>query len=904
MSGCSPFLAQQAVQATSTMSATHDHTGAEGLNPAIVAEFPYEFDTFQVEACVSLEKGHHVLCLAHTSAGKSTIALYAIAKVLLEGKRLIYTAPVKSLSNQKYAELKRKYGNEAVGLATGDNKINLDADILVMTTEILRNMLSKPTWSTVAIRDQSVAPDPEKEGQATVGDERLACVVFDEAHYINDRSRGNVYEECIMKLPSQVQMIFLSATMANPQHFQNWVQKIKPDRPVAVSSTLKRPVPLCFHIFVPKPETFEETMPWETAVEEGHLAVILNGEHGTFLSDVYTSMCKRYHEVVNYKLVKPKEEREKIGINGSPASAKPAPPVPPTVEPATAALKRVKRTVPWQMIGMLNKFINFLSINNQLPAIFFTLSRKKCNALANHVESTLCSPGERREIENIFDFHIRALADASQYRQVNELRALLLKGIGVHHSGMLTLLKEIVEMIFTKGLIKIMFATETLAIGVNTPTRVTCFTDVMKYDGYTNYKRALTVEEFKQMAGRAGRRGLDKVGNVIYFPVEDPLLLPEIQSMLSGPLRVLSSNFAVTTQYVLRLLRSLPASTEADLFRATRKSLLSIEMQMAFADKEKQIAQLLTTVDGYRQSQQDIARRYPILAELSELQKSLVVDKLGQGAVKKLKQKIQSKLAELSKQEQAEQTKYAELSRQEGLAMESLERLQSDLLGVPDAGIKEQLAFTVGFLIQSGFVFTAESGTLHLTQDGLFASCITQCHEIILTRAIMLGFANDFRHDPALLSAWLSLFIGTEGDEQKGRDRSAAGPQVPDSFPPSLKDACQSTMDMAAALFSEMHRSYSVLSDCDGTAAPEQLFTTFLEPMHLWAQRSEHFEAICLNHGFFEGNFVRALQKMVNLFNELLLAFEITNQPEWVNCIQTCKEAFVHGILLIESIYI
>lgn len=891
------------------MSVEADDGSYEGLNPTIVAEFPYEFDTFQKEACTSLERGHHVLCLAHTSAGKSTIALYAIAKVLLEGKRLIYTAPVKSLSNQKYAELKKKYGNERVGLATGDNKINLDADILVMTTEILRNMLSKPTWSTVAIREAPVAAESaactDTEGQATVTDERLACVVFDEAHYINDRSRGNVYEECIMKLPSKVQMIFLSATMANPQHFQDWVQKIKPDRPVAVSSTLKRPVPLCFHVFVPKPESFEENMPWDEALREGHLAVILNGEHGTFLSDVYTTMCKRYHEVVNNKFIKPKEEREKIGINGPPMVPKPAvPPAPPAGDAAPVVLKRVKRTIPWQMIGMLNKFINFLSINNQLPAIFFTLSRKKCNTLANQVESTLISPGERREIENIFDFHIRALVDASQYRQVNELRALLLKGIGVHHSGMLTLLKEIVEIIFTKGLIKLMFATETLAIGVNTPTRVTCFTDVMKYDGYSNYKRALTVEEFKQMAGRAGRRGLDKVGNVIYFPVEDPLLLPEIQAMLGGPLRVLTSNFAVTTQYGLRLLRSLPASTEAELFAATRKSLLSVEMQMAFAEKEKQIEELLKTVDGYRQSKADIAKRSPTIAEIAELQRSLAVDKLGQGAVKKLKQKLQSKLDVLSKQEQTEQTKYAELSRQEGLAAEALERLQSDLLGVPDGAIKEQLALTVGFLIQSGFVFTSEAGTLHLTQDGLFASCITQCNEIVLTRAVMMGFANEFRHDPALLSAWISLFIGTESDEQKGRDRSATGTDIPAHLPPPVRDACQSTIELAAALFHEMHRSYAVLSECDGGSAPEQLYTTFVEPMHAWAEKSEHFEAICLNHGFFEGNFVRALQKMVNLFNELLLALEITNQPEWVNCIQTAKENFVHGILLIESIYI
>lgn len=825
---------------------------------------------------------------------------------------MIYTAPVKSLSNQKYAELRKKYGDDKVGLATGDNKINLDADIVVMTTEILRNMLSKPTWSTQAIAGTDVilkdteAPSESGEAPAKRGfeDERLAYVVFDEAHYINDRSRGNVYEECIMKLPNYVQMIFLSATMANPEHFQNWVQKIKPDRAVGVSSTLKRPVPLCFQVFVPRPEQFEDSMPWDEAVAQGHLAVILNGEHGVFQSEVYTNMCKRYHEIVNYKMVKPKEEREKIGINGPPVN-KNEPPKPAYDPDAPVVLKRVKRTVPWQMMGMLNKFVNFLHINEQLPAIFFTLSRKKCNTLANHVESNLVTEGERREIEDLFDKHIRGLVDATQYRQVNELRALLLKGVGVHHSGMLTLLKEIVELIFTKGLIKLMFATETLAIGVNTPTRVTCFTDVMKFDGYSNYKRVLTVEEFKQMAGRAGRRGLDKVGNVIYFPVEDPLLLPEIQSMLAGPLRVLSSNFSVTTQYVLRMLKSLPACTEAELFQATRKSLLSIEMQLLYEGKEKQMAELLADQDKVRASMKEVARRTPVLGEISELQTSLNTDKLGQGAVKKLRQKIQSKLAELSKQEQQEQKKYEELCKRDVMLNEALQIIQQDILSAPDADIKRQMSLTIEFLVSAGFVFiSTETDTLHLTQDGLFASCITQCHEIILTRAVLLGFAHDFLHDPALLCAWLSLFIGTDKDEQKGRERSALPSPVPDYLPASLKDACNVTMEMSSALFSEMHRSFGVFSDSQGSAAPDQLYTTFIGPMHSWSLKEEHFEAICLNNGFFEGNFVRALQKMVNLFNELLVAFEITNQPEWVNCIQMCKESFVHGILLVESIYI
>ena len=914
-----------------------------GLNPEIVSEFPYEFDTFQKEACVSLEKGQHVLCLAHTSAGKSTIALYAIAKVLLENKRLIYTAPVKSLSNQKYAELRKKYGDDKVGLATGDNKINLDADILVMTTEILRNMLSKPTWSTNAIKSNIdnessenipvTETDNNHENNENLStdnndnDERLACVVFDEAHYINDRSRGNVYEECIMKLPNKVQMIFLSATMANPKHFQNWVQKIKPDRLVGVSSTLKRPVPLCFYIFVPKPESFEENMPWDNAINDGHLAVILNGEHSTFLNDIYSNMCKRYHEIVNYKFIKPKEEREKIGINGPPVDIKTSSlPPPPSTDMIT--LKRVKRTIPWQMSGMLNKFINFLSINNQLPAIFFTLSRKKCNFLANHIESNLITSTERREIENIFNYYIKGLIDYDQYRQVNEIKQLLFKGIGVHHSGMLTILKEIVELIFTKGLIKLMFATETLAIGVNTPTKTTCFTDIYKYDGYQNYKRILTIEEFKQMAGRAGRRGLDIVGNVIYFPIDEPILLNEMNSMLKGPLKVLSSNFNITTQYILRLLRSLPYNTINNLYNITQKSLLSIEMQLLYQEKEINKNNLILNLNELNNNINNILIQTNNLNEIINIEKSLKYDKLSQGNTKKLKQKLSNLFTNLSKKEINDYNKLNDLIKQEIILNENIKNIEIDLNNIPDIGIKIQMEYTIDFLISSNFIFkstvpitipttttttaidntidtptTTISNTLHLTQDGLFASCITQCNEIILTRAIHLGLANEFRHDPILLSAWLSLFIGTESDEQKNKNNTV--PTLSEDLPVPLQEACMNTIDIATTLFNEMHLNYTIFSESNNNSTTsEQLYTTFIYPIYTWCTKTQNFEEICLENGFFEGNFVRALQKMVNLFNELLLAFEITNQLEWINCIQTCKETFIHSILLVESIYI
>ena len=417
---------------------------------------------------------------------------------------------------------------------------------------------------------------------------------------------------------------------------------------------------------------------------------------------------------------------------------------------------------------------------------------------------------------------------------------------------------------------------------------------------------------------------MNDIGNVIYFPVSEPLLLAEMQSMLQGSLRGLSSNFGVTTQYVLRLLKSTEQCSLDSLRVATKKSLKSSEMQWERQDSYSRVDQLSVELCVLQDDIAKIASKSKSLAEIAELQASIATQKGSQNALKKSKQRLQNMQDNLTKQEQSEQKRYNDLLRQAENLQKKIDSSHQQAQSPSDAAIANQLKDTVEFLRDAGFVKLASSSSsssslssscsssdiLELTQLGLFASCITQCHEIVLTQAIFAGVGDIVMHDPILLTGWLSLFVANEQDEQQGNHKDCpTSSSLPDNIPKPLHDACSSAIDLAESLFNDMHKCFKVFSEVrdknnEGPPPPSQLISVFISPALSWIRRDEHFEHICLNHGFFEGNFVRALQRMVNLFNELLVAFEITNQPEWVNCVQRAREEFTYGILLVDSIYV
>mmetsp|Transcript_40266 Transcript_40266/g.96492 ORF Transcript_40266/g.96492 Transcript_40266/m.96492 type:complete len:1049 (-) Transcript_40266:146-3292(-) len=400
--------------------------------------YAFKLDTFQVRATEAIAKNESVLVAAHTSAGKTAVAEYAIATCIRDNKRLVYTSPIKALSNQKFRDLTEDFKD--VGLMTGDVTINPNASIMVMTTEVLRNMLFKGSDLT----------------------REAAWIVFDEVHYMRDPDRGVVWEEVMILLSDTVRMAFLSATIPNAREFAEWICRVK-HQPCHVVYTDYRPVPLQHYLF--------------PAGGDGVFLVV--NEKGEFQADNFARAA---------------------------ASASQ------TALDAKTAVKQDKSTQEEQEATDLEKLLNMCSEKSYLPVIVFSFSRKVCEtsamAMAKH---DLTTSDEKKLIDEIFNSAVMTLGEEDKkLPQLSQMLALVRRGFGVHHGGLLPILKEIVELLFQENLLKVLFATETFAMGINMPAKTVVFTNVKKYDGQAH--RLLNGGEYIQMAGRAGRRGKDDKG--------------------------------------------------------------------------------------------------------------------------------------------------------------------------------------------------------------------------------------------------------------------------------------------------------------------------------------------------------------------------------------------------------
>ncbi|XP_059178538.1 exosome RNA helicase MTR4-like [Physella acuta] len=442
-------------------------------------EYPFTLDPFQKEAILCLENNQSVLVSAHTSAGKTVVAVYAIALSLRSKQRVIYTTPIKALSNQKYRELYEEFTD--VGLMTGDVTINPTASCLVMTTEILRSMLYR---GSEIMRE-------------------VAWVIFDEIHYMRDKERGVVWEETIILLPDNVHYVFLSATIPNARQFAEWICHLH-RQPCHVVYTDYRPIPLQHYIF--------------PAGGDGlHLVVDENGDFREENFNTAMSVLRDAGDAAKG------DQRGRRG--GSKANE-----------------------------SDCYKIVKLIMERNFAPVIVFSFSRKDCEGYGMQMSKLDFNTEEEKAlVEEVFNNAVDALSDEDKkLPQVEHVLPLLKKGIGIHHSGLLPLLKETIEILFSEGLIKALFATETFAMGLNMPARTVLFTGCRKFDGKDF--RTVTSGEYIQMSGRAGRRGLDERGIVIMMV--DEKITPDVgKNVLKGEPDSLNSAFHLTYNMVLNLLR-------------------------------------------------------------------------------------------------------------------------------------------------------------------------------------------------------------------------------------------------------------------------------------------------------------------------------------------------------------
>ncbi|XP_045681804.1 helicase SKI2W isoform X2 [Phyllostomus hastatus] len=458
------------------------------LIPQPAFQWPFEPDVFQKQAILHLERHNSVFVAAHTSAGKTVVAEYAIALAQKHMTRTIYTSPIKALSNQKFRDFRNTFGD--VGLLTGDVQLHSEASCLIMTTEILRSMLYS---GSDVIRD-------------------LEWVIFDEVHYINDAERGVVWEEVLIMLPEHVSVILLSATVPNALEFADWIGRLK-RRQIYVISTVTRPVPLEHYLFTGNsPKTQDE------------LFLLLDSQ-GTFHT-------KGYYAAVEAKKERMSKHAQTFG-----------------------AKQPTHQGGPAQDRGVYLSLLASLRRRAQLPVVVFTFSRGRCDEQAAGLTSLdLTTSSEKSEIHLFLQRCLARLRGSDrQLPQVLHMSELLHRGLGVHHSGILPILKEIVEMLFSRGLVKVLFATETFAMGVNMPARTVVFDSMRKHDGSTF--RDLLPGEYVQMAGRAGRRGLDPTGTVILLCKGRVPEMVDLHRMLTGKPSQLQSQFRLTYTMILNLLR-------------------------------------------------------------------------------------------------------------------------------------------------------------------------------------------------------------------------------------------------------------------------------------------------------------------------------------------------------------
>jgi len=436
--------------------------GQHPITTDFLLTFEFQFDPFQISACHAVEEGKGVLVAAPTGAGKTVVGEFAAYFALQAGKKCFYTTPIKALSNQKYSEFVAKFGEDRVGLLTGDTSINGDADILVMTTEVLRNMLYA--------------------GSNTLTN--LGCVVMDEVHYLADKFRGAVWEEVLIHLMESVQVISLSATVSNAEEFGEWLGEVRGETEVIVSEI--RPIPLFQHVLI-----------------------------GNRLLDLFDAPGRINPEVLTRE--RELTRRASLGRNRRGRFAEPS--------------DRLSRA----------DIIEKLQGESLLPAITFIFSRIGCDAAVKqclHAGLRLTSPEEREEIKRTALKYTQNIAEEDlEVLNFKEWLTALERGIAAHHAGLLPSFKGAVEDLFQRGLVKAVFATETLALGINMPARTVVLEKLIKFNGEAHVP--ITPGEYTQLTGRAGRRGIDIEGNAViqWSPTVDSASAAGLASTRTYPLR-------------------------------------------------------------------------------------------------------------------------------------------------------------------------------------------------------------------------------------------------------------------------------------------------------------------------------------------------------------------------------
>jgi len=743
-----------------------------------ITDNTFNFDKFQLIAFREIDLDNNVLVSAPTSSGKTSVAEYALIRAVQNKKKVIYTSPIKSLSNEKYKEFKDR-NICSVGLLTGDNKINVDADCVVMTAEILRNSLYK-----------------EKELD-------IGCVIMDEVHFINDVDRGKIWEETIIMLPQHIQIIMLSATINRVEHFASWINNIR-DKSLSLIKSNRRIVPLNYYIYT------------------NELYKILDN-NDVFNDLSYFNSKKSYEKI--------KEERKLAHKSDYDPS-------------------------------YFDKIVKYLIKNDLLQTIFFSFSRLNCEKYATSI-SNILEAEESANAVNMFDHLMRKYrTEYESIPQYVQIRELVQKGVCYHHSGLIPIIKEVIEILFRNGFIKVLFATETFAVGVNMPTRTVIFTELTKPNG--PIKRFLNTAEFKQMSGRAGRRGKDIIGHVILLPYYGFPDLSDLKSVMLKSMPSIESKFQLDYYYCLKTI-----NMQQNIYE---KSLLNNEQSIMVSDTNIRLQELYNKKNNYTFSQQDI-ESYDKQYKLSSPSGSSIdfgFMKLSKSQIKELKKLEQTN-------NQIEYKKYLEYKK----IINDIEYLEKTAVNIRLYGEKMNNIIK-NILVNEKYLLDNNKLDIY----GLAVINCNECNGIILTELLRNGILDNMNGDNII--TLMSIFASYGGNIDSNNLKLEYN---------YILDVINKWTDYETQYQLSFGEEYWETTNGYFDIVSEWISLDINKDLHIIMSHLKEMEE-------YEGNFVRNMLKIYNICVTLKSMCELVNKYDIVLKLVDIDKKILKSIVNVNSLYL
>ena len=808
---------------------SNTHTSDPSVYNKYFEKFPFPLSPFQKFAIEAIVTGNHTLSCVPTGSGKTLPALFAIDFFTSQEpkKKVIYTSPIKALSNQKYYEFTQKFPHLSIGLLTGDIKINPEADVLIMTAEILQNTLYKKTQ----LSEQHGNVNPLLMFDIDFNTE-LACVIQDEVHMINDTDRGHVWENTILMLPRHIQMVMLSATLDDPSKFARWIETRGDDiisttdnKQVYLATSSYRPVPLTHYSFITAPSALFKCV--RDKSEQERIRRQLNTLH------VIQDAKGKFDEVKYHEL------KKIIGI----------------INDNKVFVKRS---------FILNEVCKYMFENSMLPAVCFILSKRQIAEAAKEVSVPLLEDDSKvpytvaRECEQLLRSKIPNYQEYLTLPEYVEMVKLLEKGIAIHHSGVMPIIREIVEMMFEKGYVKLLFATETFSVGLNMPIKTVLFTDVKKFDG--NSRRMLLSHEFVQASGRAGRRGIDTVGNVIHLTnLFRDIDLTNYRTMMHGKPQTLVSKFRVSYNLVFNLIASsLQSSSEATgqtkCVEFCNKSMIQHEISSQVTEYNKRIEQEKNELERTNTALQSMRTPVDVITRYEELKEKLNTSK---NKVRKQLEREIKNIEDTHRYLKTDMTTVFRLKERETL----IETLERDSVNTSQF-LPQTTQILIDKFYEENFIQDITDNTTQLvTKKGVYATNIREVPCMVFSEVIMTDSFRQLNTEEFIALA--SCFTGIKVPE----DNRMVLP--PTDIPVHLQTCIEDTVTNTN-YYLDFENSYKM-----STGTDYDLTFDIIHHVINWCKATSQEECKLVlqdlekNDIVSTGEFVKALIKITNIASEL-----------------------------------